>query len=234
MVRNWTANDGNQQQSCHPACRQPGFRAPLPSFAGPEAQAVAWPAPAQCPPAGLADLRISSAALSVSVAEGGGRVVRGRAPSSSGKCPFRRRSILGTTRSRRGCGLRREAGFRRAVGHGSLGHSQQQAYSLSGTASHLVSHPKQGKPPRCAGKLQCRLAAFRPPSSSEHRRCYTSRTLSVWSPGILALAGLKLSKSFLCHHSRSAVGFLCLGFFLPSTSIISCLLLCLFLGLVLL
>ena len=222
MVRNWTANHGDQATELAAVARcpasQPSQPVGNPASAPPflrsstrprpaRGQAVAWPAPAQCLPAGLADRRISPRAQ---------QPFRGRRPK--GGWEARESAKLSwevcvpteidawngaVTRKSRGCGCRREA------------FAAPPAMGAWATASSLtlVSHPKQGKPPRCAGKPQCRLAAFRPSSSSEHRRCYTSRTLSVWSPRILALAGLKWSKSFLCHHSRSAVDCLCLGFF---------------------
>ena len=166
-----------------PASQPVGNPASAPPFlrwpSGPGSRVVV-----QCPRrAGLADLGISSAAQQPFRGRWPRGFKHGRAPSSSGKCPFRPRSII-TKHLTRG----HQRGKRLAAAGGRLSPRRRPwelgpepaALVLSGT--HLVSHPKQGKPPRCAGKLQCRLAAFRPPSSSEHRRCYTSRTLSVWSP----------------------------------------------------
>ena len=45
--------------------------------------------------------------------------------------------------------------------------------------SGLASETRQAS--GYAGKPQCRFALFHPPYSSERRRCYTSRTSSVWS-----------------------------------------------------
>ncbi len=83
-------------------------------------------------------------------------------------------------------------------------------------------------PPRCRirnreshlvapGKPQCRLAASRPPCSSERRRCYTSRTLPVWStPASLSRAQPPThlgSKRFVAASRALVINLLCLGSF---------------------
>ena len=224
-MRNWTADDGNQQQTCSgrllpsqpatPACRQPGFRAPLPLLAQ-------WPRQSRaCPmstsrPRGSRDQLSSPAALSGSMAEG----VRARESAKlSWEVPVP--AQIETKHVTRG--HQREKRLAAAGGRLSprrrpreLG-PEPAVLVLSGT--HLVSHPKQGKPPRCAGKLQCRLAAFRPPSSSEHRRCYTSRTLSVWSPESLPSLGFSCLKAFFVTTlGPLSISFVSLPSFLPLPS----------------
>ncbi len=141
-------------QPAQPTCRQPGFRAPLPSLinstkaSSRPGSRVASASPMSARrPRGSSDQPTSPAALSGSTAE--------RGVGSAGE----RQALLGSVRSDGDRCLEwsghqeeqrlrlPEGGFRRAAGHGSLGHSQQSDSGLASETGKAASLRRQASVP---------------------------------------------------------------------------------------
>jgi len=105
-------------------------------------------------------------------------LMSGSAAGPDGNCLFRQESEARKSLRRPGEPVPRSRPKSPPCRLGSSGHSQTRN---SGTQGRLVSHPKQGKPHGSPASLSAVWQTFHPASSSERRRCYTSRTPSVWS-----------------------------------------------------